>query len=1120
MQPMPGHFPKAWAGVSGVCSKFTFGSDSQDRYRTGELADAAICRAMTRFRHGLPLLILLLPLFSAFAQKASFTFLGFEAHDYPRLRARFFLTDSAGGVIRDLFPADFHIRDNGVDYSPLVLSCPSPAPPARLSSVLAVDISGSMFNRGNIEIARAAADAWIEAIPLGYSECALTSFDDQGYVNSDFSISRQALHAKVALLNPNNGGTDYNAGLLADPVGAIRLAAAGAHKRVVVFLTDGEGGGNENAMVRAALDSGVTVYAVVLRMRAPQLLKNVAERTGGLWFDGVESREQAVEIYRTILRIAGGEEPCELTWEVDPDCIPHHDLEIDLPLYQANWKGRYVLPDSVFPALGFSPFGVAFGVVPAGSANDSVLTITARNRPVTLQSIASDNPSFSIVSGADDLPALLQPGESRTVTVRFAPADSAFHYGKILLQTDACSVNAVGCTGGLPGLPTPETPLRLIAPNGGEIFNVGESVLIEWEGILPEDTVALEYSVDGGVAWKPITDSATGLRYLWTAPPTPSNQCLMRVRQRTSAGETGVLEILAADRLSAADFSADGRFVAIGEYGVSVHDAYTGRQLSSIGPWVRPTHSLQFSPDGSRLLVGAGDIATYLYDWQIPLLANSYGGVPILTASRFSPDGTRIACRSDDQDVVLYNTATAGEIRRLKGHALDGFAVAYSPDGTRIVTGGTDNLAIIWDAETGALLHKLPHNNWVNSTFFSPDGDRVVTACSDGGVRIWSASSGNLLLEIPHAVAASSAQFSPDGTLLCISRYGPVVEIRNAATGELVRNLIGHRRSVTFADWSSDGGRLLTVSWDSTARIWDLGRVPNQDDLSDRLWSIVEPNLSLRDVDMGRVAVGASRDSVLADWLCNNGTVPVRIDDISFSDNSYFSLVSGVPPFTLAPGECVQIEFRFSPGRVGLLGDSIFVHSGAFVRAAAIGGEGVLNPLRLAVGAVDFGRVVVGGTKDTVVTAALRNSGSVPLEIVRAVLVGPDAEQFLVLNGGGNVVLMPGESRTVELRFAPLHKGKTSGSILVEYATTTDFSLDLPPAIIPLYGQGLCPEDVPENFLSIPETLAASPGERVGIPVLVSAPRNSTPAPVGATHCCFASINPCLLRWTRQRWTF
>ncbi|MES2765212.1 MAG: T9SS type A sorting domain-containing protein [Bacteroidota bacterium] len=72
--------------------------------------------------------------------------------------------------------------------------------------------------------------------------------------------------------------------------------------------------------------------------------------------------------------------------------------------------------------------------------------------------------------------------------------------------------------------------LKLTYPNGGEQLVAGTDVEILWEGVSPQDTVVLEYSVDSGVRWNSITTKATGLRYLWNVPNAVSDNCLIHIQ--------------------------------------------------------------------------------------------------------------------------------------------------------------------------------------------------------------------------------------------------------------------------------------------------------------------------------------------------------------------------------------------------------------------------------------------------------------------------------------------------------------------------------------------------------------------------------------------------------------
>jgi WD40 repeat protein len=72
-----------------------------------------------------------------------------------------------------------------------------------------------------------------------------------------------------------------------------------------------------------------------------------------------------------------------------------------------------------------------------------------------------------------------------------------------------------------------------------------------------------------------------------------------------------------------------------------------------------------------------------------------------------------------------------------------------------------------------------------------------------------------------HEYIVLSAAFSPDGTRIVTTSYDRTARIWNAATGEQIAILEGHEHSVTYASFSRDGSRIVTASNDQTARVWD-----------------------------------------------------------------------------------------------------------------------------------------------------------------------------------------------------------------------------------------------------------------------------------------------------------
>jgi WD40 repeat protein len=66
-----------------------------------------------------------------------------------------------------------------------------------------------------------------------------------------------------------------------------------------------------------------------------------------------------------------------------------------------------------------------------------------------------------------------------------------------------------------------------------------------------------------------------------------------------------------------------------------------------------------------------------------------------------------------------------------------------------------------------------------------------------------------------------SAAFSPDGTRILTASWDKTARLWNAATGQKIATLRGHDERVASAAFSPDGTRILTASWDKTARLWD-----------------------------------------------------------------------------------------------------------------------------------------------------------------------------------------------------------------------------------------------------------------------------------------------------------
>jgi VWFA-related protein len=454
-----------------------------------------------------------------------------DATSFPTVKAKFFAFDASGNPITNLSPSDFEVKENGQTRNVTFVSCPPAKPPQALSSVLVIDVSGSMgwAPQYNINLAKEAARAWVEGLPLGKSECAITSFDHMNYMVQDFTTDRAKLLAGITGLQAQ-GGTNYDAAMLNPPAGGLLITKNGKYKRVIVFLTDGMPNFEPQTarIIQEARQQNATIYGVTLNMPCPQNIKDMTTQTGGQWFENVTTVEEARRIYLQILQTAQGGDPCEIHWQSDIPCTSGN-TQVEITLLQNGTKATtsYQVPSNAIARLEFTPPSVRFNNPAVGVKRDTTVKVTARNASFTVTNITISDPNFSIAPRS----FTLSDGESIDLTVSYTPPDSSNRFCVFEFENNRCPTKYYA-SGGWRGKKPVNPTLRVVHPNGGEEFVVGSDTVIRWEGVSAKDTVNISYSTDNGARWKLLTKEGTNLEYKWrNIPLPPSRQCLVRVSQ-------------------------------------------------------------------------------------------------------------------------------------------------------------------------------------------------------------------------------------------------------------------------------------------------------------------------------------------------------------------------------------------------------------------------------------------------------------------------------------------------------------------------------------------------------------------------------------------------------------
>jgi WD40 repeat protein len=313
---------------------------------------------------------------------------------------------------------------------------------------------------------------------------------------------------------------------------------------------------------------------------------------------------------------------------------------------------------------------------------------------------------------------------------------------------------------------------------------------------------------------------------------------------------------------------------------VWVWDAKTGKRRHILRGHTEPVPWLAFSPDERQLATGSLDGTLTIWGVATGKEVGTYRGHERdVRAVAYTPDGKRVIAVGSDHVVRTWDATRGPEYAALG--CSGAWQAAFSPDGHRIAAaacrqvGGLWGIGV-WDAETRQRLLGLEATFYTSrAVAFNPNGSQVAVAFSigigEGTVKVFDVATRKPLRSLPdqepvaRAVAHSTAQiiaaratapasgflgtltqslaalsvmkldaftvraapcdavaWSPDGKLIASGGQDRIVRIWDAVSGQQLRELGGHTRTVSSVIFSLDGKHLVSASGGITRSTPDL----------------------------------------------------------------------------------------------------------------------------------------------------------------------------------------------------------------------------------------------------------------------------------------------------------
>ena len=728
---------------------------------------------------------------------------------------------------------------------------------------------------------------------------------------------------------------------------------------------------------------------MTLSMPMHRDLERISKETGGKSY-AVYSRADLLNIYELIALDIQTKIFCHLYWEAPYGCDEaslYRDVDITFIPQEKTINRPYNAPESSIAIIEKSDDIISFGNPDVFEEKE--ITFSPQNTPLTIDTMYTQPDTYFSVENPDvlegeSLPYTIQPGESKTVKVRFnQQAPKQFRQSLFVAEGDPCPVN-VTLVGGY-------STIQIINPVGGEIFSTCDSIDIQWAGVDEEMEVNLYYSTDDGATWNLIQPiNLTGLHHKWL-PPVGSDKYKIYASVAPDAtymwanSEGGAEDVIATSLA----VQNDGLYHYICGY-------YEGEA--------------QF---GTETITSTGQqdifVAKYNTDGQF-IWVKSFGGPGVDSASGITLD--------DENNVYITGSCQ-------KDARFDNIVPTMSESGKTYIfiskipsTGSSALVKVI-----GAQEPTCTFNGWGQEIRYDSKAEKIFIRGEYTGEII--INGGVLYNSVNPEIF--TAQYEKNLTLYYLQQKG---QDYDDYSSKQAYDQYGYLYETgSFANQLKLGSHTLTSNGNKDAFISKYGGVPGSMDTCE-VFTVAAPLLEFTKdpLDFGLCTVNQTEPKIFSAVFCNSGSIPVTVESVVFNGNNpdEFKLVSNIESLTVPPDSCLSLELNFSPAKIGDRSAMMYINVDCGDPVSVrLTGEGQCGGI--AQTPIYMGKLLPNYTRDSTVTCAFENTNNSSITI-KPELEGPNAGEFEI-KPTGTILVPAGECFEVKITFKPTFVGDKTAYI-------------------------------------------------------------------------------------------